>query len=135
MFSDLLPSAVGLLPKWQLLVSGLALFNAIQNYSTLSLTKRVYAKVAHQVTPLQARSNALWTFTSAVVRFYCAYNIHTKAVYDMTLATYCIAFAHFTSELFYFRSVEIGAPLLSPIFVSTTSIIWMIAQYGYYVEN
>ena len=36
------------------------------------------------VTPLQARTFGIWTLTSGVVRWYCAYNIHQK-VYVATL--------------------------------------------------
>ena len=40
-----LPKSEGLLPKWQLLVSGMAFFNAVQNFATLKLTRRIYGNV------------------------------------------------------------------------------------------
>ena len=84
----------------------MAIFNSVQNFATLKLTRRLYAGVApasskikplfqssthHNaptVTELQARTFAVWTLTSAVVRGYAAYNIHTK-VY-VSLACDCL---------------------------------------------
>jgi hypothetical protein len=42
---SVLPQSVGLLPKWQLLVSVMAVFNTIQNFTTLKLTRRLYTGV------------------------------------------------------------------------------------------
>ena len=41
-----LPKAEGLLPKWQLIAAGAAFFNAVQNFATLKLTRRVNGKVS-----------------------------------------------------------------------------------------
>ncbi|KAF8606641.1 Erg28-like protein [Ceratobasidium sp. AG-I] len=133
--SSYLPQAVGLLPKWQLLVSSLAVFNTIQNFLTLSLTKRIYSKQPHNVTPLQSRTFGIWTLTSAILRFYCAYHVNEKVVYDLTMWTYVLAFAHFSSELLIFRTAGIGPGLLSPVIVSTTSFAWMWSQYDFYVSR
>lgn len=46
-FRSVIPQAAGLLPKWQLLVSSLAVFNTVQNFLTLSLTKRIYCNQPH----------------------------------------------------------------------------------------
>ena len=77
------------------------MFNSLQNFITLDLTKRLYNRTAtgeedsstciryaghlttrsfflFPVTPLQARTFAAWTLVSAVVRFYAAYNINSK---------------------------------------------------------
>ena len=89
----------------------MAIFNTVQNFLTLTLTRRLYAAHPHTstsesrhpsaslsqtlflllflvvvsraymvrpVTPLQARTFAVWTLTSAAIRFYAAYNITTK---------------------------------------------------------
>jgi hypothetical protein len=55
----------------------MAIFNTLQNFLTIKLTRRVYNNVA-AVTPLQARTFAIWTLTAAVVRFYCAYKVYDK---------------------------------------------------------
>ncbi|PBK75603.1 Erg28-like protein [Armillaria solidipes] len=134
-----LPQAAGWLPLWQLLISVTAVFNSVQNFVTLKLTRKIYPQAA--VTGLQARTFAVWTLTSAVVRAYAAYNINEKqsvnftAVYDLTLFTYLIAFGHFSSELLIFRTATINPGLISPVIVSTTSLLWMISQYDFYVKS
>ncbi|KAG8213414.1 Erg28-like protein [Butyriboletus roseoflavus] len=119
-FLEALPQTEGLLPTWQLIVASMAIFNTVQNFATLKLTRRLYIGVAPtSITGLQARTFAAWTLTAAVVRGYAAYNIHSKVVYDMALFTYLIAFGHFTSELFIFRTAKFNVPVLSPVIVSS----------------
>ncbi|KAJ7052625.1 hypothetical protein C8F01DRAFT_1170638 [Mycena amicta] len=135
MLSDYLPQSAGWLPSWQLLVTVMAVFNSAQNFTTLKLTRRIYNNVpAATVTPLQARTFAAWTITSAVVRGYAAYHLHQKIVYDMALFTYLIAFGHFASELLIFRTATPSVPVLSPVIVSTVSLVWMFMQYDFYVN-
>jgi len=43
--SLLLPQSPGLLPKWLLLVSTMAVFNTVQNFATLKLTRKIYNNV------------------------------------------------------------------------------------------
>ncbi|KAJ7773207.1 Erg28 like protein-domain-containing protein [Mycena metata] len=74
-----LPQGPGWLPTWQLVVAVMAVFNSIQNFSTLKLTRRIYNNVPPAtVTALQARTFAAWTITSAVVRGYAAYHLNQK---------------------------------------------------------
>ncbi|KAH0585421.1 hypothetical protein H2248_008662 [Termitomyces sp. 'cryptogamus'] len=130
-----LPNSEGLLAYWQLLVAAAAVFNSLQNFATLKLTSRIYNVKPNAVTALQARTFAVWTLTSAVVRFYAAYNIHNKLCYDMAMLTYLIAFGHFSSEWLIYRSASMNLGLLSPVIVSTTSLIWMFNQYTFYVRR
>ncbi|KAF8656794.1 hypothetical protein AX16_002346 [Volvariella volvacea WC 439] len=132
---DLLPQSPGLLPKWQLLVAAMAVFNSCQNFATTRLTQRIYSGPGVVVTPLQARTFAIWTLTAAVIRGYAAYNIHDKTLYDMALLSYVFAFGHFASELLVFRSAKINGPVISPVIVASTSLIWMWTQYDYYVRQ
>ncbi|KAI0280808.1 Erg28-like protein [Russula aff. rugulosa BPL654] len=136
MASNFLPEGDGKLPMWQIAVAATALFNTVQNFVTLHFTKRLYNNVpaAHPVTPLQARTFGIWTLTASIVRLYAAYNIHNKAIYDMALLTYLFAFAHFSSEILIFRTAKISIPVLSPVVVATTSLVWMILQYDFYVK-
>ncbi|KAL0954847.1 hypothetical protein HGRIS_003786 [Hohenbuehelia grisea] len=130
-----LPSSPGWLPKWQLIVAAMAVFNGVQNFVTLKLTRRIYNNVPSQsVTGLQARTFAIWTLTSAVVRGYAAYHIHEKVIYDMAIATYVLAFAHFSTELLIFRTAKINPGVLSPVIIASSSLIWMLQQYDYYVK-
>ncbi|KAH8100102.1 Erg28 like protein-domain-containing protein [Cristinia sonorae] len=129
-----LPQSAGWLPKWQLFIATVAFFNTIQNFTTLKFTRRVYSKKVAEVTPLQARTFGVWTLLSAAVRFYAAYHIHEKSVYDITLISYLIAFGHITSELLIFGSAGIAFPSLSPLIVSSVSLLWMFSQYEFYVN-
>ncbi|EMD34138.1 hypothetical protein CERSUDRAFT_67722 [Gelatoporia subvermispora B] len=134
--AHLLPQSTGWLPTWQLVVAVAALFNTAQNFATLKLTRRIYNNVVPTtVTALQARTFAIWTLTSAVIRLYAAYNIHSKPIYDMALLSYLFAFAHFSTELLIFRTAKLSGPVLSPVIVSTTSLVWMLTQYDHYVRR
>ncbi|ORY82678.1 hypothetical protein BCR37DRAFT_392879 [Protomyces lactucae-debilis] len=115
--SDLLKGLTqdGLLPLWMTLVSGMALFNAVQNYLTTSLTKRVYSKT-QQVNALQARTFGVWTITSALIRAYAAVNIHDPILYQLALYSYYIAAFHFGTEILIYRTAGWGA--ISPVIVS-----------------
>lgn len=89
-----LPQEQGLLPKWILLVAVMATFNTAQNFATTKLSSRLYSTAGWNcflgsdfppflffpdvVTPLQARTFAVWTLMSAIVRGYAAYNIQNK---------------------------------------------------------
>ncbi|KAI9511837.1 Erg28-like protein [Russula earlei] len=132
-----LPQGDGKLPIWQVVVAAAAVFNTVQSFITLHFTKRLYNNVpgAQPVTPLHARTLGVWTLTAAAVRFYAAYNIHNKAIYDMALLTYLFAFAHFSSEILIFRTAKIQFPVLVPVTVATVSLVWMISQYDFYVKG
>ncbi|TFK72924.1 Erg28-like protein [Pluteus cervinus] len=133
---SILPGGAGLLPKWQLFVSATAVFNFVQNLVTLDLTRRVYNNVPpSSVTALQARTFGIWTLTSAVVRFYAAYNIENPAIYQMAFITYLIAFGHFGTELFVFRTARINPGVLSPVIVSSITLAWMYSQWDFYVRS
>ncbi|KAF8311689.1 Erg28-like protein, partial [Clavulina sp. PMI_390] len=129
-----IPQTPGWLPKWQLFVATLALFNTVQNFTTTALTKRVYSNAAEQVTALQSRTFGIWTLTAAMVRIYCAYHINDPTIYQMTLWTYVIVLAHYGSELIVFRSVKLNAGFLSPLVVGGASFIWMLAQQSHYTS-
>jgi len=133
--AGLLPQTPGLLPKWQLFVAATALFNTIQNYVTLSLTKKIYNTSREPITSLQARTFAAWTLTSAIVRAYGAYHLSDKTIYDMTFLTYLVAFGHFFSEIAVFRTARVPGPVLSSMTVASITLIWMFNQYNFYVER
>ncbi|KAI0059121.1 Erg28-domain-containing protein [Artomyces pyxidatus] len=128
--------AGGLLPYWQFLIASVALLNGLQNIRSPDLCQRLYSvKSEAEVTPLQARAFGTWTMTSAVARFYAAYNITDRAVYHMTVWTYIIALLHFTSEIAIFRTAKLEMSSVMPFLVAGTSIIWMIMQYNFYLST
>lgn len=44
-------------------------------------------------------------------------------MYGLAFATYAIAFVHFMSELFVFRTIKLNAAVVSPMIVSSKRII------------
>ncbi|KAI9678317.1 MAG: ergosterol biosynthesis protein [Caeruleum heppii] len=131
---SLLPAHDGLLPKWLLLVSLVSVLNSAQAYSTLHFTQRVYSSTPSPVTRLSARTFGTWTLVSSIVRLYAAYSIDNPQIYQLALWTYAVAFSHFVSEWQVFGTTRWGKGLAGPIFVSTGSLVWMLMQWGYYVD-
>ncbi|KAK5166865.1 ergosterol biosynthesis protein [Saxophila tyrrhenica] len=151
--ASFLPPAEGLLPKWLLFISVVSIANSVQAYVSLKGTREVYAGSAPQsmpkdipkrtvvaqessspVTPLSARTFGTWTALSSIIRLYGAYNIHDKLVYELCIWTYLIAFAHFSSELFFFKSARVGRGIAAPMAVATGTLTWMLLQWGAYVK-
>ncbi|KAF9174869.1 ergosterol biosynthesis protein [Mortierella sp. AD010] len=125
----------GLLPKWLWIVGVTSFLNTFQAFVTLSATRRIYANKPHEVTGLSGRTFGVWTLLSSVIRLYGAYNLHLAPMYNITLCTFGIAWVHFMSEFVVFRTAKITGPFLAPCIVATSSLIWMVSQYGYYVKK
>ena len=87
-----------------------------------------------QVTPLAGRLFGTYTLVISVVRLYVAYNIASRPMYHLGIMTYVVAWAHFVSELAVFRTQRLGKPQLLPLGFATMGILWMVMQYGFYVE-
>ena len=133
-------------------MSLISVLNSGQAYTTLKFTKRVYSSSSSQtpaktnssnvttsaypdqVTPLSSRTFGTWTFLSAVIRLYAAYNISNPVVYQLALWTYGVALVHFVSEWWIFRTARWSAGLAGPILVATGSFIWMLTQWESYVQ-
>ncbi|KAI0691529.1 Erg28-like protein [Cerioporus squamosus] len=130
--SPYLPQGPGYLPAWLLVVAVTAALNTVSNFASLTFSRKLYKDAF--VNPVQARTFGIWTLTSGVVRFYAAYNIHNKQVYDLALFTYLFALLHFGTELLVYRSVKIATPVFSPVLVASSSLIWMFTQYNFYVK-
>ncbi|ODQ59246.1 hypothetical protein WICANDRAFT_63740 [Wickerhamomyces anomalus NRRL Y-366-8] len=129
-----IPQTPGILPKWLLFISIVSVFNSAQTYfSGLELTRRVYENKPLETTNLSARTFGTWTFVSAVIRFYGAYYLTNPQVYQITLASYLIAFFHFNSEWLIFKTAKFGKGLLGPLIVATSTIVWMTLQKDYYM--
>ncbi|KAF1834038.1 Erg28 protein [Decorospora gaudefroyi] len=137
-----LPQAEGFLPKWLLFISVVSFGNSISCYTTLHFTSRLYnptpidppPTVPKHVTALSSRTLGTWTFLTAIVRLYAAYNINDSAFYQLAMWTYGVAWVHFMSEWWVFGTTRMGAPLASPIIVSNLSLVWMTLQWSFYVK-
>ncbi|KID99547.1 transmembrane domain-containing protein, partial [Metarhizium majus ARSEF 297] len=91
-------------------------------------------KATDQVTPLAGRLFGTWTLIASIVRCYAAYNLHIGPVYNMAYWTYIVAFGHFASEKFMFKSMTFGLPQVFPFALATCALIWMPLVRDHYVE-
>ena len=148
--TNYLPTYDGLLPSSLLLVgiplfpmfkqvlttsqtSAFAVFNSIQAYSSLHLTRRMYSGPNSSVTPLSARTFGTWTILAAIIRVFAAYHISDPAWYQLCLLTYAVGIGHFMAEWLIFKTMIWGLPLVSTLAVAGTNLIWMLAQWDSYV--
>ncbi|AOW27158.1 hypothetical protein MG5_01522 [Candida albicans P57072] len=134
-FESILPyTNGGKLPYWLLFISVVSIFNSVQTYQNINLTKRVYEKNPNQVSPLSARTFGTWTLITSIVRFYGAYYLQNKQIYELTQFTFAIAAWHFLSEWLYFGTCKLGKGLSGPLIVSSVSLVWMYLQKDFYVN-
>ncbi|KAL2049911.1 hypothetical protein ABVK25_009778 [Lepraria finkii] len=132
--NSFLPQHEGWLPSWLLLVSMISVGNTVQAYITTKNTREVYMRTGQEITAFTSRVFGTWTFVSAIVRLYAAYNISNPQVYELALVVYAIAWLHFSSEWLVFGTAAWGRGLAGPILISTGSLVWMLSQWGFYVE-
>ncbi|TDZ22959.1 Ergosterol biosynthetic protein 28 [Colletotrichum sidae] len=88
-----------------------------------------------QGTPLAARCFGTWTLLTSIVRLYCAYHLHHAHMYDLAIWTYVVAFGHFASELFVFKSMTFGVPQAFPFSLAGIALIWMPSVRSFYVDS
>ncbi|KXS11494.1 ergosterol biosynthesis protein Erg28 [Gonapodya prolifera JEL478] len=130
---EYLPPAPGFLPKWLLIVGFVAASNAMSCWTTPTVTQaRIYTKTP--VSPLASRLMGTWNFTSAVIRVYGAYYITSKPIYEVTMASFLIAFGSFLSEILIGTASVRSFGAVSPLFVSSISFLWMYVEYGNYIK-
>lgn len=110
-----------------------ATFNPDDSTSKL-IPDQTNPKAEDQLTPLAGRLFGTWTLITCVVRCYAAYNLHIGPVYDLAIATYVVAFGHFASELFIFKSMTLGVPQFFPFTLASCALIWMPMVRDQYVE-
>ncbi|KAL2076196.1 hypothetical protein VTL71DRAFT_1139 [Oculimacula yallundae] len=155
--SSYFPQHGGILPKWMLFVSIIALGNSIQAYLTISYTARLYAgpklptpilsstgssksttktkaPTNSPATPLQSRTFGTWTLIQSLVRIYAAYNIDNPQFYQLAFLTYVVAWGHFMSEWWVFGTARWGEGLVFPVVIASSTLVWMWMQWGFYVQ-
>ncbi|CAL8582396.1 ergosterol biosynthesis protein [Xanthoria parietina] len=133
---SMLPESSGLLPYWLLVVVAFSVLNTVQCYNSVHFARRTFngPTAAAEVTPFAGRLFGSWSFLSGLVRLYAAYHINDKHLYFLALSTYCIVLTHFAGELLVYGTLKLGKGLAPPLFVATTSVVWMITQWSFYVD-
>ncbi|KAG5937285.1 hypothetical protein E4U60_001995 [Claviceps pazoutovae] len=90
-------------------------------------------KATDQMTPLAGRLFGTWTLITSIVRCYAAYNLHLGPMYNIAYWTYIVAFGHFFTEKFMFKSMTFGLPQVFPFTLATCALIWMPLVRDHYV--
>ncbi|BAE59931.1 unnamed protein product [Aspergillus oryzae RIB40] len=133
-----LPPFEGFLPKWLFLVSVVSSANSIQAYRSDSYAAELYngrsADGRPLTNPLSSRTFGTWTFLSAVIRMYAAYNITTPVAYDLAIWTFGIALVHFVGEWLGFGSAQLKGRFVSPLIVASSTLAWMLTQRESYLS-
>ncbi|KAI9168261.1 ergosterol biosynthesis protein [Blastocladiella emersonii ATCC 22665] len=132
---SLVDSALAILPvenlgRWLAGISAIALASGINGV----LNPVQYSRMLYQTgtTELAGRLFGIWNITSAVARLLCAYDLYNASMYRMTFASFVIAFSHFASEVFIFKTAKLTGKTLSPFIVSSVSMVWMWSEWSTY---
>jgi len=118
------------LQGWIFVVGLMALGNTISCYVDHSfLQSRLYTGAPEKVNDLSGRLFGVWTLMSACLRLSCAILITNRALFNLTLLSFVIAFVHFLSEAFIYKTAPLTVGVLTPLIVSGVSMLWMIVAY------
>ncbi|KAK9805834.1 hypothetical protein WJX73_005799 [Symbiochloris irregularis] len=85
------------------------------------------------VNDLYGRTFAIWTLTTCVLCLICAKNPCVPAIYGATLASFVAAFAHFSTEAIFFKTIS-WKSAANPMVVAGISLVWMGAGWNYYTN-
>ena len=92
-------------------------------------------KAKDQVTPLGARVFGTYTFMAGIIRFYACYDLSNPLLYKLAIWTHIIAAAHFTSEMFVYKTMKFSGPQGFPFAAAYGGLCWMLMQYSHYVQG
>ena len=111
---------------WLFLVAFLRLLSVIIGYfQPEQFQFRLFTNNPNEVSPLAARSFAVWTLLTCSCCILCAFNLNSRPIYLLTIWSFIVALAWFILELFIYETVTY-ATALSPFIVASLSIIFMV---------
>jgi hypothetical protein len=93
------------------------------------------AKAQDQVSPLAARLFGTYTIMAGIIRIYASYDLGNQSLYQLALWTHIIAAVHFTSETLVYKTIKFSGPQIFPFLAAYGGGLWMVLQYGHYVNN
>ncbi|XP_030855385.1 probable ergosterol biosynthetic protein 28 [Strongylocentrotus purpuratus] len=121
---------------WIFLVGFMAVGTAMQAFMESSfLATRMYTQAQEMVNAVLGRLFGTWTLLAGAVRMMCSYDIRNRAVYDLTLFSFILAFLHFATEYLLFQTVELSFGVVSPLVISGVSIVMMLQGYYFVFEE
>ena len=120
------------LQGWIFVVGLMALGNTVSCFFDHSFLKsRLYTGAPEKANDLAARLFGLWTLMSALLRLSCAILITNRALFNLTFLSFVVAFIHFLSEAFIYKTAPLTIGVLAPLIVSGVSMLWMAVAYCY----
>ncbi|XP_076979242.1 ergosterol biosynthetic protein 28 homolog [Tamandua tetradactyla] len=123
---------LNVLRSWLFMTSLIALGSGLQSFQDHTfLSEKLYTSKPDLVNGLQARTFGIWVLLASVVRLLCAFDIHNKTLYYITLWTFILALGHFVSELFIYGTAVSTIGILVPLVVASSSILGMLVGLQY----
>lgn len=121
------------LQGWIGLVGFIALGNTVSCFTGhLFLSDLIYTESPSEATALAARLFGIWTLLSGLLRIGCASCIKDRAIYNLTFLSFVLALLHFLLEVFVYKTAVVTTyGVISPLIVSSVSIVWMAIGYSY----
>jgi hypothetical protein len=105
----------------------LSVFIGVLNPATFK--SKVYRRRSDLVNPLVGRTFASWTLVTCILCVCCALHLEEPTLYAATMASFGVAWVTFVAELVVFKTVDVQGAL-SPMIVSTASLVWMAREWG-----
>jgi len=121
------------LQGWIGLVGFIAIGNTVSCFTGhLFLSELIYTAKPSEATALAARLFGVWTLLAGFLRIGCAANIKDRVVYNLTFLSFILALLHFLLEVFVYKTAVVTTyGILSPLIVSSVSLVWMAVGYWY----
>ena len=117
---------------WITLVALMALGNSVQCFIEPDFVWTKLYNESKEVSFLTARTYGMWTLLASIVRFMYAYNMRNWELFLITMASYALAFGHFSSEMLVYHSGGLDSMgMLSAIVVSGTSMVLLLLVRTY----
>ena len=128
----MLPPA-GALSYWLYGAASLRMLSVFIGICKPSVFKtKVYRLRPDYVNPLLGRTFAAWTTVTCMLCVLCGLRMeHEPTLYLATLGSFTVAFGKFLAEFLVFKTVDLKGAL-SPLIISTVSMVWMAAGWGSY---
>ena len=93
---------------WLFFVAFLRSISVVVGYFGPSAFQRsLFTSSTSQVTPLAARTFAIWTSITCTLCVVCAFHLHERGIVLATAASFYAAAFYFTAELLVFRTVTL----------------------------
>ncbi|KAA8651372.1 hypothetical protein EYZ11_008326 [Aspergillus tanneri] len=123
----------GYLPYFLLFSSFTAITYSLVTYlSPILCLKQFSGPRAPPKTTLLAHVYGVKNVYIALIRFYAAYNIHNRPLYDLGIASFAGILFLYLGECFVWRTIRFREAVMAFVPVGL-AFVWMVGQRGWYV--